>query len=246
MMRDILTVTWREQKCFLRGREKRYQSVLTLLVPLVFFGLILPWQAGSDWLEGFHPVLAASAIPLVMAMLTAPDSFAGERERHTLATLLATRLPDGAVLWGKILWNVALAWGLTVVVLTLGLVAANGAVRDSGLVIYDPAVGVGCFCLSFLFALLAVGVSIPVSLRAATTQEATYAASALLLLPPIAGIVVLIALRSINPGWSVDAQLAGTDRWTLLGLALGALALVDAALLLWARKIFRRSRLIAG
>ena len=45
------------------------------------------------------------------------DSFAGERERHTLETLLASRLPDRAILAGKLLVPVAVAWGAALLAL---------------------------------------------------------------------------------------------------------------------------------
>jgi len=244
MKRDILTVVWKERKAFFRTREKRYQTLLTLLVPLGFFGVILPWQTGNDWLGGFHPILASVAIPMVMAMLTAPDSFAGERERHTLPTLLATRLPDGAILWGKVLWTFGLAWGLTLAVLILGLIAANLAVWDGLPAFYGTKVAVASFGLSCLVALFSVGMSVPMSLRATTAQEAMYTTSALLLLPPMIGIGALIALKKVNPAWSVEAQLSKVDSGLLIGLVLSALAVVDTGLLLWSRRAFQRSRLI--
>ena len=245
MRQDLLTVIWKESIGFFRTKEKRYQTLMTLLIPLVFFGVILPWQTGILWLEGFHPILAAVALPMVMAMLTAPDSFAGERERNTLPTLLASRLPDGAILWGKVLWNLALAWGLTLAVLILGWAASNVAIWDGSPAFYGPKVAVASFGFSFLMALFSVGVSIPVSLRASTVQEAMHTMSAILLLPPIVGIVILIVLKNVNPAWSVEVYLARIDLGWLLGLILVIFALVDGALLIWARKTFRRSRLIA-
>ena len=48
------------------------------------------------------------------------DAIAGERERHTLETLLASRMPDRAILLGKVIAIVLYAWGMGVLSLLPG------------------------------------------------------------------------------------------------------------------------------
>ena len=48
-----------------------------------------------------------------------------ERERHTLETLLSTRLSDHTILLGKIGATVSYAWGMTQIVLLIALVPVN-------------------------------------------------------------------------------------------------------------------------
>ena len=54
-----------------------------------------------------------------------PDSFAGERERHTLEPLLATPLSDRAILFGMISAAVGYGWGITLISMVIGLLATN-------------------------------------------------------------------------------------------------------------------------
>jgi ABC-2 type transport system permease protein len=243
--RDLLTVMWKEWKGLLRSREKRLQSIVNLVLPLAFFGIVWPWRAGHLWLDGAHTLGAALFIPMVLSMLTAPDSFAGERERHTLPTLLASRLPDGAILWGKILWNVAVSWGLVLAILVLGLVTANLATRDGGVAFYGTRTLVAAAGLSLLLSFLAVGVSIPLSLRASTAQEAMHAMGALMFLPALIGVVALVWLKNAKPDWSLETILTQYDLDMLLAIVMGGLVVVDLVLFAWAKHSFRRSRLIA-
>src|SRR5688572_30714367 len=72
-----------------------------MLLFLGAFGLLLPLMNGRAWIES--PLLAVtwSWVPMFLVMTVIADAFAGERERHTLETLLATRLSEPAILFGK-------------------------------------------------------------------------------------------------------------------------------------------------
>jgi len=245
MTKDVLTVMWKEWRSLLGAREKRLQSLGSPLLMLAFFGAVWPWRAGDAWLAGAHPIGAAVFLPMLVTMMTAPDSFAGERERHTLPTLLSSRLPDGAILWGKILWNVALAWGMVLAVLVLGLVTANVAQAGGPVAFYEVRTLVAAVALGLLITLFCVGLSIPVSLRASTVQGAMHGLAALLLLPALAGVLVLLGLKEANPEWSFESWVARCDPDLVLGTCCAALAVVDLALLRWACRRFERSRLIA-
>jgi ABC-2 type transport system permease protein len=52
-------------------------------------------------------------------------SVAGERERRTLETLLASRLDERAILFGKLLAARAYGWGLTLLSLLLGAASVS-------------------------------------------------------------------------------------------------------------------------
>ena len=113
MMADIATVMWKEWRSLFRARG----SVLRLLLILAswsFFSIYAPWEGGQRWLEDrVLALIAAFFLPTVLVSITVADSFAGERERHTLETLLASRLPDRAILVGKLGVSVIFAWGIT-------------------------------------------------------------------------------------------------------------------------------------
>ena len=60
-------------------------------------------------------------------MITAviADSFAGERERHTLETLLASRLSDHSILFGKIAASMAYGWLISLSCILAGAITVN-------------------------------------------------------------------------------------------------------------------------
>ena len=51
--------------------------------------IYVPLQMGRDWVDS-PGSLFCLIVPLMLVGMTIPESFAGERERHTLATLLAS------------------------------------------------------------------------------------------------------------------------------------------------------------
>jgi ABC-2 type transport system permease protein len=100
------------------------------------------------------------------------DAFAGERERHTLETLLATRLPDAAILLGKILTIQAYAWALTLGMLVVAVVTANIVAASSTLVVLSPILALGALLTSLLASGMAACAGVLVSLRSPTTRHA--------------------------------------------------------------------------
>ena len=64
-------------------------------------------------------------IPFFVIISFIGDAIAGERERHTLETLLASCMPDRAILLGKVLAVVFYAWGMGVISLLPGLVLVD-------------------------------------------------------------------------------------------------------------------------
>jgi ABC-2 type transport system permease protein len=84
------------------------------------------------------------------------DAIAGERERHTLETLLASRISDQAILLGKVLVTVGYNWGMTLFCLLLGSVVVNLSQGLAQWVFYAPInLFVVVLILSFLTILLA-------------------------------------------------------------------------------------------
>ena len=123
-MKDISTMTWKETKeLFSQGGLMGY---LTLLVFLVVGGVVYPLISGPSWVQ-----LGSLEIPFILFLTfqlivaSAADSFAGERERHTLETMLASRMPDHAILLGKVGTLVGYGWGMNFSQLLLGWLAGN-------------------------------------------------------------------------------------------------------------------------
>lgn len=243
---DILTVMWKERKGLFRQRGSRARGAFTLLVPTAMITILLPLQIGADWVDTYWSVIACVIIPLLVVGTTIPESFAGERERHTLATLLASRLSDRAILFGKIATAVAYAWGVTLAALLISLVTVNAAHWEGQLLLFTPGIILADVVLSLLLAGIMAGLGVLISLRSATVQGATQALMAITLTPllvlQIAGFLVLQARQE----WfdSFIESLGAVNVTQLILIIAAVLAAVCAGLLWAAMARFQRARLI--
>jgi len=248
MKEDILTVMWKERKELFTERETVRGTLASFLGPLIMMaalGVVAPWQAGRAWVEAPFSLGPALFVSLMFGGMTA-GTIAGERERHTLETLLASRLSDQAILFGKIAIAVCFASASALGTVLLGLVTVNIAHWGGRLLLYPPMVIAADLLLSLLMSTLSATMGVFVSLRAATVRQAEQDIMALL----VGGSMLLalaptLALRTI-PG--LEARFAEllkslnvTQFVLLLLLALSAL---DAAFLVAAMRRFQRARLI--
>jgi ABC-2 type transport system permease protein len=93
---------------------------LGLVIFVAVFGILLPLQSGRGWVESPTGLAVWAWVPFLLVSSVVADSFAGERERHTLETLLASRLPDRAILFGKLATAVGYGWGFALLSLSTG------------------------------------------------------------------------------------------------------------------------------
>jgi ABC-2 type transport system permease protein len=244
MKDDILTVMWKERKGMFRVKGRRSQTLLTMLSPL-FLAIYLPWSAGVEWVDRSLSLLLAIVVPFILVGITVPDSFAGERERHTLPTLLASRLPDRAILFGKIATSVAFGWGVTLLVLAVGLITVNVLHWPGHVLFYKPSLLLADLSVSFLVALLTAGLGVVFSLRSATVQQAQQATMSVMLLPAMfLQFAVLFILRSTSARETLEATLGALSFGQLVSIIVGVLGALSALLLWAAIGRFRRARLI--
>lgn len=239
MLDDVRAVMWKEARELARQRS----TFISALVLLAMFGILFPAQEGAAHLRAPVSLMGFAVLPFATIVPFIADAFAGERERHTLESLLATRLPDRAILAGKISTAVAFGWGLVVAESILAFATVNLAPHPGGLQLYDPVVLVGGLVLGLLVALLVATLGVLVSLRAATVKQAQQILAmsiALVALAIVAGGALLPS--AILAPLASAAVRAGPARVVAVGLAL--LALVDAILLAAAAWRFRRARLI--
>lgn len=243
MIADVLTVARKEWKeIFSPGGSVRGGRV-SLAILLGMFGVFMPWQYGRDWIDSPDTLLYWGWMPLMIVSGAVADSFAGERERHTLETLLASRLPDEAILFGKILAAVAYAWGMVMGMLALGLVTVNVTARTDGPVLYSWTMVVAAPLLSLAGACVAAGAGVLVSLRAQTVRQAAQTLNIAVLLLVFVPVLALQALpagsRASLAAWGKRVGASG-----ILGAAVLALATLAIVLIGAARVRFRRARLI--
>jgi ABC-2 type transport system permease protein len=241
MIEDILTVMWKESKSIFRYQGSRTRFLLVLLTP-VLLAVVLPWQWGAEWVRQVPSVVLSILIPVVIVGITVPDSFAGERERHTLGTLLASRLPDRAILFGKLAVSILFAWGMTVLVLLASLVTVNIAHWEGELILYTPVVVFADLSLSFLAAVLFAASGVLVSLRAKTVQQAAQVLMSIFLVPAMLVQVVLFIF--VSQSRDLIDRIASLDGRQLLAVVLAVLVVLTTGMLIVAVKTFRRSRLV--
>jgi ABC-2 type transport system permease protein len=240
---DVLTVAWKEWRELLQLGGSLRGGRFSLMILLGVFGVFLPLQAGADWVESPATVFYWGWVPLMLVGSAVADSFAGERERHTLETLLASRLPDTAILMGKVLAAVSYGWGLVLVMLTLSLVTVNLSARTGPWLLFPWRFAVGAPLLALLGAGLAATAGVLISLRAPTVRQAaqTLNVGILLLL-----FIPVLGLQALPDSWKAQAgawALAiGVDG--LLWVSVVLLSVLDLALLAAAFARFRRARLV--
>jgi ABC-2 type transport system ATP-binding protein len=237
VFRDIGAVMRKEWRELMSGssRTNVIAAVVFLLIIAGFAAVI-----GRPLIET-PATLAASWIAFIVLMATVADSFAGERERHTLETLLASAVPDEALLLGKIASSVAYGWFAMLVLLLTILIGAN--LTNPG-VVYPPSVFLGSLVLTPLSLLAFSTAGVLLSLRAPTVRAAQSRLAALffgLLIP-------IVFLHPFLPhAWKQQAVATmRSERGLLLALATQCVVVlvIDAALLAVAMMRFRRSRLI--
>ena len=235
-MNDLWTMMWKESKDLLFQGGWRAWIRPVLLVGIL--GVYLPLQFGPGWLE-LSPIemYVILWIPFSVIISFIGDAIAGERERHTLETLLASRISDRAILLGKVIVTVGYAWGMALVSLLLGLVLVNLLSGHGSWAFYHPLdVFLEALALSLLSCVLGASAGVLISLRSATVRQAQQILSVGTLVLIFGGIFALRALPA-----SFVSSLSYSQ---FLLLVIAVLAVLDAILLGWSLLSFQRSRLI--
>lgn len=242
-MGDVLTVAWKEWRELLQLGGSHRGGRFSLAVLVGVFGVLLPLQSGAEWVQSPATVFYWGWVPLMLVGSAVADSFAGERERHTLETLLASRLPDRAILLGKMAAAVAYGWGLVLAMLALSLVTVNLSDRSGPLLMFPWRFAVGAPLMALLGAGLAATAGVQISLRAQTVRQAaqTLNVGVLLLV-----FIPVLGLQALPDAWQTQlgawALTIGADG--VLWPAAAVLAALDLALLAAAFARFKRARLV--
>jgi ABC-2 type transport system permease protein len=242
MIADILTVAWKELREMLMFGDSRGRSKLSMLVLLLIFGVVIPLQSGRDWVTSPVSAMVWAWMPYMWVYSVVADSFAGERERHTLEALLATRLSDRAILFGKLLAALAYGFTLTWAILLVSLVTINIAVRGEGLLLFSPAMTIGALVFSILVSGLAASIGVLVSLRASSVRQAQQWMSF--------GMLVLFLpfmfIQFIPKAWleSFGNALINANPVQIATWAAVVLLVIQSVLLAVAMRLFQRSKLI--
>lgn len=253
MIADIWTVMVKEWREYLTGpgaggSSGRGRGMIGVLLIIGISSILWPMQMGRALFTSAAPVIVDGMfLPFIILQTIIVDSFAGERERHTLETLLASRLSDRAILLGK--FGAAVPYGMAVGLIgaLVQAVVANlspkNASAGAGLAFYPVGSVVAIFVLGLLVSLLTSSVGCLVSLRAATTRQAqlnmTFGYLALLFTPFIVYQVLPKQTQT-----AILAALNSADPTQVFLIFAGVLLVVAMVLLLIAMARFQRARLI--
>lgn len=173
-------------------------------------------------------------IPTMMATILAANSFAGEKERHTLEGMLYTPASDTELVVGKIVGAVAPSIALSWVCFAIYAVIVN--------VLGSPIVGRQYFPTANWWVLMllvvpAVAVFVTACVVWVSARVATYQAA-----NSIAGLAVLPVMLLVF-GQVSGVMLTGTWVFAVLGLVL---ALADIAFMRWIVTTFDRERVVSS
>jgi ABC-2 type transport system permease protein len=228
-MRGLGALVRKELLEVLGDRHARRGGYVQGVMHVLVLGVLLPASQAALW-RAQHPVtvLFFALLPGVAAASVAADAFAGERERHTLETLLVTPLSPRTILVGKTLASVA--WGTLVA--SVALVAATITVNLSpgGLFVPAPIVILTALGAAATSSLLMASVAIVISMKVPVARATQQIASIATFLLGAAGVATWKALG-----------IPGT--WTNALLAEALAAFASLATLELARILFRRGAL---
>lgn len=244
MIQDLTAVIWKELKEFFAsgGSRGRYIS----LIVLGLFGVVLPLtMASTVWPSSVTPVVEYGLyLPVILIISVGADSFAGERERHTLETLLASRLSDIAIFVGKLLAITIFGWAQSVLAAILAIIIVNIKLAGSP-GFYSGVDALSILGIGALAALAAAGATTLVSLRASTVRQAQQMLSI--------GLIVIVigstfGLQTLSPDLRLRllTTIATSSFTTLAWEAAAILAVVAVILIAICMTLFRRAKLIIG
>ena len=234
-MSDILTMVWKESKDSLF--QGGWRSLIRPLIVVGIMGIYLPLQFGPQWVD-LTPIgmILLLWIPFFVLISFIGDVIAGERERHTLETLLASRMPDRAILLGKVVATVLYAWGMGVLSLLLGLVLVDLFRTQGNWMFYPLDLFVDALVLSLLVGVLGASAGVLISLRVSTVRQAQQILSVGTIVFVFGSVFVLRAVPA-----NVLSSLSYAQ---FLLIVMAVIAVLDGILLGLSLVSFQRSRLI--
>ncbi|MFV1981694.1 MAG: ABC transporter permease subunit [Rhodothermia bacterium] len=214
--------------------------VLTMLSP-VLLAFYASWSAGIRWVELPIPAVPSALVAVLAVIIVVPESFAGERERHTLETLLSTRLSDASIVFGKMLVAIFLAMALVVVVLLLGLLTVNIFHYDGEILLYTMPNLLFSLFVSIIASTMVTAIGVLISLKSETVQESTQTLAGAILVPPVLLGMMILVFRD-----EVVQLIMTVDRPLSAGATVTVLVVVTLGLVGEARRRFKRSGLLDG
>lgn len=229
----IAGLTLREMYHTVRSMGKA-GLVRFLLVYVGLLGILIPWQMGIPEVA----IMIFGLLPLYIAGPAGVDAFAGERDRSTLETLLASPVSPGQLLAGKLMFCSGFALVATWV--AMGVYSLTSVL--SGRPLPGALPYIAAIVLGVLTAVLSglAGMTVSLKARSARSSQQWYS---LVLVGVAVGLPLLVrALVPHVPQAVKDAVVSAfAGGWVSLG-SLGVLAilLLAIAVLGWSLKVRMR------
>jgi ABC-2 type transport system permease protein len=234
------TMAWKELREIMTSEGRPAVQMLVAAAFDVVLGIGIPlFIVGLFRHElGLWPTVGVlcAAVPGVAAFLgilgpmpTIADAFAGERERHTLETLLAGPLSDGAILRGKMAAQYAVVGAHVVVISIVAGVTSAILLGPPGLLVLAAGLVGGGVAAAFTSSFV-IGLGVLLSLRAPTVKKAQerlgYAMLPFFFLPGLGPPLVRQMAGHVSPVTAVilvvvgpAAFLAGSITFNILAFA---------------------------
>jgi ABC-2 type transport system permease protein len=247
MLRDAMLVAGKDLREVLLRQGGLRANVLNWGLIVLIFGIVIPVRVGEYWIRYPFYVMTWAWLPLMLVSAVVADSFAGERERHTLETLLATRLSDHSILFGKVGAAVAYAMGILLLLMgssLLSLNLAHGAWDE--LMLWSVGTTLAIAAFGALVIVLVSSVGVMVSLKAKTVRQAGQRLSlGLIAFFTLPGLVLGMAYQALPQGNqdAVIAFLSMLEGSTVALFFAVALVMLDTLFVAMTVRRFRRSRL---
>ena len=228
----IATVARKDTSEWLSDRDSRRGFVVQSAILIAMLGAFVPWTTPSIWSSPGEAALLYVVFPSLISSMLAADAFAGEKERRTLESLLATPLTDGELFLGKVIAAAGLSTADSIVTITVSFLTLLVRAHSKPAIL--PA-GEQCAFLilgAFGAALLISALAVAVSARVNVARSAQQIVQVIFLL--LNGLVALL-LKSYG------AELT----WQSAGIVCAALLVVGSILVGLSKLLFSRERLIA-
>jgi ABC-2 type transport system permease protein len=244
MTADFTTVLWKEWKEMVVERSSGSAGSYRPLILILVFGILFPLRMGPERFFSVAGLLAPTFFSAIVVTAVIADSFAGERERHTLETLLASRLSDRSILFGKIAACIGYGWLISVACIVAGAITVNILNWHGHILIFDDAAS---WFLLLLGPPLLGGViacaGVLVSLHSTTVRQAQQTLSVAFVVVMMGVIFGSSMLPAGSRGWFTRILFTWSQAELVLAAA-GVLLLVDLALLAAGMARFQRARLV--
>ena len=243
MIDDIRTVMWKEIKEIVATQGTTRGGIFRFVLAFGLLSIYFPLTMGRSIIDESTFLIFYICIPIFFGIVIVPDSFAGERERHTLETLLASRLSDRAILSGKLLVCVLYSFIMTLMFIVLCLAVVNIAYWNGQLLTYPAALLEFALVVALLLDTLFAAIGVLISLRAPTVRQS----SETMFMVIFALAAIPFALYFILPQGLKNSLLnwLSTTDPAIVGLVVLAVLAVACFIALYAAMLnFRRSKLI--